>query len=77
MVPKIRIHASDLVGKEIGRLKVENYIGSYEATTKGGTRIRHDYYCSCICGGERIVQRGNLLNERTKSCGCLRKKVNQ
>lgn len=31
--------------------------------------------CRCDCGTERIIQKQNLKEGRTKSCGCLRKEV--
>lgn len=33
------------------------------------------YLCICDCGKERLVKIDNLLNGRSKSCGCLRKEI--
>lgn len=30
------------------------------------------HLCLCDCGNERLVSHGNLVGEKTKSCGCLR-----
>lgn len=30
------------------------------------------YLCKCSCGNEKVVERGNVINGLTKSCGCLR-----
>lgn len=52
----------DLVGKIFGELEV---IG--EAPAKG----RNTYWlCRCSCGAEKNVGTSNLLQGRTKSCGC-------
>ncbi len=33
----------------------------------------HTYWvCRCVCGGFNIVRGSRLVNNRTKSCGCLR-----
>ena len=56
-----------LVGHEFGELLVLDFFGkqNHEST----------WLCSCSCGGEAIVRRGNLLGGNTKSCGCSRKKL--
>jgi hypothetical protein len=59
----------DLMGQKFGRLFV---IG----------KARTDRYtfwkCLCDCGVEKVICQGNLLSKTspTKSCGCLRRRVN-
>ncbi len=38
--------------------------------------IRH-FKCKCTCGAFRVVRLGDLNSGATKSCGCLRDKVNR
>ena len=53
----------DLEGKRFGRLTVTSYAGKKGRLNRWNTL--------CDCGGERIVQSGNLVTGNTKSCGCL------
>lgn len=54
----------DLIGKQYGSLEV---IG--EAPAKG----RNTYWvCQCVCGAVKEVSASNLLQGKTKSCGCLK-----
>lgn len=55
----------DIAGNRYGRLTVVGYDGK---RGKG-----HFWKCLCACGNFRIVRRGDLTMNRTKSCGCLRK----
>ena len=70
---KIFIDVNDIIGKRLGKLKVECYVGHKYRMTLGGVRLRHYYVCTCECGSTIIVQRGPLLNEIVHSCGCLRR----
>ena len=54
-----------LVGKRFGRLTV---VCDSEAR-KHGEIV---WECMCDCGNKSFVRRGNLIDGRTKSCGCLR-----
>lgn len=36
---------------------------------------RYGWHCKCICGNELDVESNNLRKGRTKSCGCMRKKL--
>ena len=58
---KVRI---DLTGQKFGKLTVEKLIG------KNGRNIIWE--CRCECGNIVKVDRGNLRNGHTKSCGCLK-----
>ena len=62
----------DLTGQIFGRLtvlrRVENIITKHK-------RSRIAYECQCTCGEHKIIQADNLLNNSTKSCGCLQKEL--
>ena len=55
----------DLIGQRFGKLVVR------ERTSKMGDLSQ--YRCVCDCGKEIIVRGSNLVNHRTKSCGCIRR----
>ena len=61
------IHRKNLVGKSYGRLLV--IASSNERTTSGSIK----YNCICKCGKNIEVSAANLVNNNTKSCGCLQK----
>lgn len=42
---------------------------------KKGKRGQQFYLCLCICGNERVVSGNSLKSGKSKSCGCLRKKL--
>lgn len=73
---KVRIDTNDIVGKEIGKLKVISYVSNWYDMTLGGPRMRHYYMCKCDCGTEKLIRRGQLVSEIVHSCGCLRRKKN-
>lgn len=54
----------DLTGRIIGRLTVLRFLHG----TKGSR-----WLCRCECGTEKAIPGGNLRNEITRSCGCLRR----
>lgn len=54
----------DLTGRKFNRLLV---LGFHHTN-----KYRVSYWlCKCDCGKETVARRSNLLNEETKSCGCL------
>ncbi|MEK5272553.1 hypothetical protein NSR00_17730 [Aeribacillus sp. FSL K6-8394] len=57
----------DITGKKFGRLTVIEY-----TYTKG--KIAY-WRCLCECGNETIVMGANLRHGKTKSCGCIHKKI--
>ena len=63
-MPKLK----DLRNKRFGELIVLN---------EPPVRIKNATYwkCKCSCGIEKLVFSGNLINQRTLSCGCKRKKT--
>lgn len=58
-----------LVGKKFGRLTVVE-LDHVE-------KSRRYWRCQCDCGNTTVVREGNLKNEITKSCGCIRKEYLQ
>lgn len=67
---KILINVNDIIGKRLGKLKVECYVGHRYDSTKAGIKMRHYYACSCECGKFTIVRRCSLITDSTHSCGC-------
>lgn len=57
----------DFVGKRFGSLTVLSYAGK-----RAGM---HRWRCRCDCGNETVVGQTLLQTGKTKSCGCLQKKV--
>ncbi len=59
------IHKKDITGQKFNRLTA--------------IRFSHNVGCSyywlfrCDCGKEKIIQKGNVISETIKSCGCYRK----
>src|SRR5690625_1319539 len=59
---------NDLTGKKFGRLKA----------IKPAEKDKHGQYkwlCKCVCGNEIVVKGIYLTNGDTKSCGCLKKSL--
>ncbi len=61
----------DLTGQRFGKLIAISYAGA--RYTKGGHK-RHQWECSCDCGGKVTVDTCNLSPRPTssKSCGCIK-----
>ena len=61
----------DLTGQKFGRLTIikRNY-----PNDKFG---KINWLCKCECGKEKVVVGNNLKNGNSKSCGCLRKELNE
>lgn len=51
----------DLVGQKFGKLTVISLVNISP----------RKYLCKCDCGGQAIVQPGNLKDGHTQSCGCV------
>lgn len=60
MVMKMK---KDLSNQQFGRLTAKEIVGK----DKKGVLWR----CECECGGEKIVPAAYLLNQHTRSCGCI------
>jgi len=56
----------DLTGGTFNDWSVIRYWG-----TEGN---RRKWLCACVCGTERPVNESNLVQGRSKNCGCLRRK---
>lgn len=56
----------DITGQRFGRLTVirrDGFSNSWHTM----------WLCRCDCGNTVRVERGNLVNGRTRSCGCLKR----
>lgn len=69
----VTVNTSDIIGKSFGKLQVIAYENWRYDDSSAGCRVRHFYLCKCDCGKEVIVRRQCLLNDGTKSCGCLKR----
>jgi hypothetical protein len=58
----------ELIGKRFNRLTVISLYGKDKKYNKL-------WLCKCDCGNKIIVNKGNLKNENTKSCGCLHSEI--
>lgn len=56
---------SDMIGKVFGKLTV---IKRHDQVNNDN---KYPYICKCECGGEIIATKNNLIDGRTRSCGCL------
>lgn len=61
-----------LEGSRFGKLVVLSFVGS--RTRPHGTRRFTHWLCRCDCGTEKVLIGQDLLQGRTKSCGCGRKR---
>lgn len=56
-------------------IKVGEKFGDWEVIAEAKPRVLNEYWlCRCKCGKEKEVFRGSLLNHRSKSCGCSKRK---
>lgn len=62
--------SNNIIGKKYGKLTVTGT--KRKSLTTEGT----DYLCICECGNEVYVYRGNLTTSKTRSCGCLKNRLN-
>lgn len=56
----------DIIGKRFGMLTVLAY-----SHTKNGCSY---WLCKCDCGNTKAIMKGNLIHQKTKSCGCLQRR---
>lgn len=62
----------DITGRRFGRLvvvKFNRFVGEKPAR-------RSLWDCICDCGNSRTVQKANLANGHTSSCGCFAREIN-
>lgn len=71
---RLLININDIVGRRVGKLVVIKHEFYKYETSKCGTRLKHFYLCKCDCGKFAIVNRCQLLNSMTQSCGCSKKR---
>jgi hypothetical protein len=53
-----------IIGEKYSKLTILEYAGRNQ-----NNRIL--YKCECECGNFKIVERGSILNGRTRHCGCV------
>lgn len=58
----------DLTGRSFGRLTV-----LHRAEDMQDGSGRSQWFCSCLCGNQKIVTSGSLRSGGCRSCGCLKK----
>lgn len=63
-----QLHFTDLTGRCFGLLTVLTRQGR-------GAKRKALWLCRCICGAEKVVIGNSLLSGNTKSCGCLKEKI--
>lgn len=66
------VNSKDLTGQVFGRWTVLGRAA--DNISKCGNRYTQ-WICRCECGTERVVSMSNLVNGKSKSCGCLSRKV--
>lgn len=55
------------IGEKYSRLEIIDFIKKEKSI---------EYYnCKCICGNFKIIRYSDIINNKTKSCGCYRKEV--
>jgi hypothetical protein len=59
------IRAKDLKDMKFGRLTAIKVVGTFYCGDRAA------WLCICDCGNQTIVPSGNLISNKTKSCGCL------
>jgi len=60
------ITIEDMIGKRFDRWVVLSFSHKDEWN-------QQFYFCRCDCGTEKLVQKRNVVNNLSKSCGCFRK----
>lgn len=86
--PRCILKKQAIIGQRFGKLVVKEYIETSKTTyiekickskkNPNGIAVTYSYdagnwyVCQCDCGNITYVKRGQLINCKTKSCGCLR-----
>lgn len=68
---KISKRTTNLINKKFGRLTVLKVVGIQERSEAGRNRSCPVWKCKCTCGRTIAVSHVQLINNKTKSCGCL------
>lgn len=66
------IERKSYIGQKIGKLYVLNRADDI-VYPNGQRAIR--YNCLCDCGNKTIVRKSQIVNGKTKSCGCVQKQI--
>ena len=67
MAHKSLEEASKIIGQKFGRLTILKFTGQ----STPGKYKRRIVSCVCDCGKEKVIPVCQILNGRTRSCGCL------
>lgn len=67
-----RAVAIDLVGREFGALTVIAPGPTHIYRNRGYDNPHRSWQCRCVCGTIKNVREGNLLDGKTRSCGCMK-----
>jgi hypothetical protein len=62
------ITIEDMIGKRFNRWVVLSFSHKDEWN-------QQFYFCRCDCGIEKLVEKRNMVNNLSKSCGCLKKEI--
>lgn len=65
---------NDIINQKFNHLTVIKFNGIKYVWNKSRQVPRYMYYCQCDCGNYIEVERQNLKQLHTKSCGCLKHK---
>lgn len=63
---------ADLTNRKFDRLTVVGFLGGYKIRCG---KTHYFWSCVCECGGKTVTRTANLLNKRTRSCGCIQKET--
>ena len=61
---------TEMIGDKYGRWTVLE-----ENVTHTNKNKNHHFLCRCDCGEVRILDKNNLVNGKTRSCGCLKREL--
>lgn len=70
---KLRKDAEDLAGRKFGFLTVIER--AEPVFRKNGDKITSRWRCKCDCGNEVVVEKSELTQGKTISCGCYRRSL--
>ena len=72
-----RINYEDMVGRKFGKLTVLGFFKK-DVPTKNRPNQKIVYFkCECECGNIKEIMAKSVLNGDTKSCGCLKRDVDE
>ena len=74
MTPRMRVDATDIIGRTFTLLTVERLLPRPRPQRSRCNRYIYRYECRCTCGEQCVITRGNLLSAHARSCGCLKRR---